>query len=326
MKKLYILLLAFFFIPSLSVNAALTPPASYDYSFAYNTTDGEFQFSDGTDTYTPEFTRTADGVYWNYTWTGDADGLLPFEVTLTFNRSNTSWTLGTTGYIATDTKIGSDNTVGTVPGPKIYLKYNNNYTNDYQSFIDVSSNASNFVFQFNINTLIYITNRSGPFFVVSDTQFLINSFVPSFSNVEFFRSNLSAALYLDAFYLKDLGQSAAYTAGVESTTAFQEGYEEGYGFGYQAGVEEDNAYSLGYAKGLQEGQDMETGSSIIVLVLALMAFAMMLFGFTSKRRIFNLFASGLFIALGAILFEYPAFIIVTIGLVIVNVYYTFVSD
>ena len=132
------------------------------------------------------------------------------------------------------------------------------------------------------------------------------------------------------YWFNEYQKMLAYNEGFTDTTTYQTGYNTGFEFGYNTGytdaVTEDNAYSLGYALGLQEGQDMETGSSIIVLVLALMAFAMMLFGFTSKRRIFNLFASGLFIALGAILFEYPAFIIVTIGLVIVNVYYTFVSD
>lgn len=108
------------------------------------------------------------------------------------------------------------------------------------------------------------------------------------------------------------------------------GYDQGNLDGYAEGLGDNTAYvqgyNVGYTDGLTEGVDMETGSSIIVLVLAIMAFALMLFGFASKRRIFNLFASGLFIALGGILFEYPAFIIVTIGLVIVNVYYTFVSD
>jgi hypothetical protein len=317
MKKLLTLMimLGVFLIPRYTTQAALTPPASYDYSFTYNATDGEFQFSDGVDTYTPEFTRTADGIYFNYTYTGDAEGLLPFEVTLTFNRSNTSWTFGTTGYIATDTKIGSNNGVGTVIN-KFYVEINNLTNIDYHKYLDISSTAQGVLTHF----WKYNNIQSGR---VAFTSFLWESYLPSYINYETFSTSTSIAVYLDAFYLKDLGQSDSYTAGVESTTAFQEGYEVGFGFGYQAGVEEDNAYALGYARGLSEGADMETGSSIIILVVGAIGFIMMIFGFTTKRRIFNLLSVGAFIVLGGLLAQYVGFIIITIGLVIVNVYYTF---
>jgi len=113
-----------------------------------------------------------------------------------------------------------------------------------------------------------------------------------------------------------------FTDGEQSTTAYASGFNDGYG----DAVQEDNAYSLGYALGLSEGQDMETGSSIIVLVLAALSFGFMIFGFSSKKRIFNLFAAGLFIALGGLMVEYAAFIIISIGFVIFNIWYTFASD
>ena len=109
-------------------------------------------------------------------------------------------------------------------------------------------------------------------------------------------------------------------------SGFDAGYTSGYNTGYSDAVTEDNAYSLGYALGLSEGQDMETGSSIIVLVLAALSFGFMIFGFSSKKRIFNLFAAGLFIALGGLMVEYPAFIIISIGFLIFNIWYTFASD
>jgi hypothetical protein len=116
----------------------------------------------------------------------------------------------------------------------------------------------------------------------------------------------------------------------QQNNAYIEGYNQGELDGYAEGLEDNTAYvqgyNVGYTDGLLGGADMETGSSIIVLVLAALSFAFMLFGFTSRKRIFNLFAVGLFIVLGGLLFEYPAFIIVTIGFVIVNLYYTFVSD
>jgi hypothetical protein len=121
-------------------------------------------------------------------------------------------------------------------------------------------------------------------------------------------------------YNEGLVASEAYANG------FNTGYELGYGDGYQDAVEEDNAYALGYAKGLLEGGDMETGSSLLILIVAAIGFIMMIFGFATKRRIFNLLSVGAFIVLGGLLAEFVGFIIITVGLVFVNVYYTFFGD
>jgi hypothetical protein len=122
----------------------------------------------------------------------------------------------------------------------------------------------------------------------------------------------------------------AYNEGLLASEAYSEGfsagYEIGYGDGYQDAVEEDNAYALGYAKGLLEGEDMETGSSLLILIVAAIGFIMMIFGFATKRRIFNLLSVGAFIVLGGLLAEFVGFIIITVGLVFVNVYYTFFGD
>lgn len=324
MKKLLTLMimLGVFLIPRYTTQAALTPPASYDYGFIYTASVGAFHFTDGTDTYTPEFTRTADGIYFNYTWTGDADGLLPFEVTLTFNRSNTSWTFGTTGYIATDTKIGSDETVGNIIN-KTNVKLNNLTDYDYMIRYDLSSATLNIVPYIKINGYDFggWGNASAPTFPIFGS-YLAYLLMQSYNNFEIGLRASSAANYLDAFYLQNLGVSAA----VQSITAYSSGFTVGYGEGYLDGVSEDNAYSLGYARGLSEGADMETGSSIIVFVVGAIGFIMMIFGFTTKRRIFNLLSVGAFIVLGGLLAQYVGFIIITIGLVIVNVYYTFWGD
>jgi hypothetical protein len=121
-------------------------------------------------------------------------------------------------------------------------------------------------------------------------------------------------------YNEGILASEAYAVG------FGDGYDVGYGDGYQDAVEEDNAYSLGYAKGLLEGGDMETGSSLLILIVAAIGFIMMIFGFATKRRIFNLLSVGAFIVLGGLLAEFVGFIIITVGLVFVNVYYTFFGD
>jgi len=328
MKKLITLLLLFTItlFYSIPTQAALTPPALFDYSFVYDSTDGEFQFKDGTNSYTPEFTRTASGIYFNYIYIGDGNGLLPFEVSLTFNRSNTSWTLGTTGYIATDTKIGSDTTVGS-PDNKTDFTFNNQIEKNYQILLDISSSGSFPSFIFTSNTTNrYITNNSTNFFTINNNNIYVNFISNSNSLLRLARSNTSAAMYLDSLYLIDLGISPAYTAGEASTTAYQNGYQVGFGEGYLDGVSEDNAYALGYARGLLEGGDMETGSSLLILIVALIGFVMMIFGFTTKRGIFNLLSVGAFVVLGTLLVQFVGFVIIAIGLVLINIYYAFFGD
>jgi hypothetical protein len=126
-------------------------------------------------------------------------------------------------------------------------------------------------------------------------------------------------IYIKGFADGELS-STAYANG------FNAGYEVGYGDGYQDAVEEDNAYALGYAKGLLEGGDMETGSSLLILIVALIGFVMMIFGFTTKRGIFNLLSVGAFVVLGTLLVQFVGFVIIAIGLVIINIYYAFFGD
>jgi len=63
-----------------------------------------------------------------------------------------------------------------------------------------------------------------------------------------------------------------------------------------------------------------------ILIFTLIGFTLMIFGFASKRRIFNLLAVGAFIVLGFLLIEFVGFIIILFGLIFVNVYYTFFGE
>jgi hypothetical protein len=110
------------------------------------------------------------------------------------------------------------------------------------------------------------------------------------------------------------------------TEGFDDGFDDGYTDGFDDGVESETSYAVGYALGLSEGEDMETGSSLLILIVAAIGFIMMIFGFATKRRIFNLLSVGAFIVLGGLLAEFVGFIIITVGLVFVNVYYTFFGD
>jgi hypothetical protein len=63
-----------------------------------------------------------------------------------------------------------------------------------------------------------------------------------------------------------------------------------------------------------------------ILIFTLIGFTLMIFGFASRRRIFNLLSIGAFIVLGFLLIEFVGFIIILFGLVFINVYYTFFGE
>jgi hypothetical protein len=227
-------------IQPIQIQAALTAPASYDYSYQYNSTLGFFNYtsSNGTSpTSIPLFTRTVDGVYYNYSHTfsnsnshsNTSNYNLPqgLDITMTFNRSNTSWTDGSptyTGYYSTDTKIGSDATVGTVIN-KVYLQFDNQTNKDYVLYLDLSSSPTGVGYQYYINSIIASAAQS------IDLGAQNTYFIPAYSTVLLRSFSTSSARYFDAWYLKDLGQSAAYNAGVDAgeITGFDNGYAAGLG-------------------------------------------------------------------------------------------------
>ena len=227
-------------VHELPVQASLTAPASYDYGYVWNssTSTQNYISANGTSpTSVALFTRTTDGAYYNYSHTFSNSGShsntanydLPdgLDITMTFNRSNTSWTDSSptyTGYYPTENKIGSDATVGSVSN-KLYLKFNNQTTKDYLLNLDISSTSSgvggaNYEFQDNTNVLIYFPRTEG----------FQNFYLPSYTNLEFYFSSTSTSRYFDAWYLKDLGVSASYDAGYDA------GYEVGEADGYEDGL------------------------------------------------------------------------------------------
>jgi hypothetical protein len=110
------------------------------------------------------------------------------------------------------------------------------------------------------------------------------------------------------------------------TDGFNDGFNDGYDEGFDDGVASDTSFAVGYALGLSQGEDMETGSSLLILIVALIGFVMMIFGFTTKRGIFNLLSVAAFVVLGGLLIEFVGFIIITFGLVLINIYYAFFGD
>jgi|LakMenE18May11ns_1017448.scaffolds.fasta_scaffold9939186_5 hypothetical protein len=211
--------------------AALTKPTSYDYSFEYQSSTSRFEYTTESGQSRSSFTRTVDGAYFNYTQTNrslwvhpDYDGIENnqyLSVDTTFNRSNTTWndyvafSGAPTRYEPTSTNVGSTNSVGTATN-KVYLKFENQTNKDYLLYIDISSTASgSFAFR-------SIYDLVSQYDALPQTGALISLPLYAFSTFEFFRLSTSSAVYFDAWYLKDLGVSAAYDQGIE------DGYDEAY--------------------------------------------------------------------------------------------------
>jgi hypothetical protein len=202
------------------LNAALTAPASYDYSYTY---DGLFTYELNVSPNYLYYTRTADGIYYNYSSTFELiNGL---EITQTFNRSNTSWTFVSGlpgGYTPSDTKIGSNGTVGTISN-KVNITINNQTNKKYILWIDYSSNPNTYGFNY------IIDGNEISFLSFFNSANLLDLYVPSYTQISFQSVSTSAAYYFDAWYLKDLGVSASYDAGVDAGELI--GYDNGYADG-----------------------------------------------------------------------------------------------
>jgi hypothetical protein len=191
-----------------SAYASLTAPAAYDYSYTWNATDTEqYLNANGFDTI-PLYDRTADGAYYNYTSTFQVvDGL---EVTMTFNRSNTVWQVSGTKYKPDENKIGSNNTVGNVSG-KVIIQINNQTSNNYTIFIDISSNSDTPLW-----SLYYDNVKYNATLVIDRAVLTQGPYIPSFTSSKIELQSTSSARYFDAWYLEDLGVSEAYQEGYDA--------------------------------------------------------------------------------------------------------------
>jgi hypothetical protein len=222
-----------------NVNADLTPPSVYDIAFRHRTIaqGGNAiheinKANSSVDRGYPGFTRTSSGAYYNYIWNsngGRFDGTLSnifpvgLSVSMEFRHSNTSWFAGAgsnTGYYFADdvsTNIGSNNAVGT-PSFKFRLIFDNQTNNNYFMYFDNSgTSGQNLVF-------FYYDDNAGLTFDFSygSTNSIFHRFVlPAQSKITLETGTTSGAYYVNAWYLRNLGVSAAYTNG------YDDGYEDG---------------------------------------------------------------------------------------------------
>jgi hypothetical protein len=222
-----------------NLQAALTPPASYDYSYRSRTVSGNTLFYTQADEIV-WYTRTGASYPYDYSSIGTY-GPAGMDITMTFNKSNILWTEGTglfAGKYRPHTSysyIGSDSTVGTVSS-KNYLKFDNQTNKDYILYLDFSSTSDNNYYTTLIND---ITLRLHSTAIIISTSTLLNLYIPAYSYLSFQTSSTSGARYFDAWYLKDLGVSASYDAG------YNDGYDEGEVDGYELGYDDGNEDGLG---------------------------------------------------------------------------------
>jgi len=192
--------------------ASLTPPTTYDYSYTWNATASEQYLNvNGVDSI-PLYTRTADGAYYDYVSTFNViDGL---QVIMDFQRSNTTWQASGTFYKPDENRIGSDATVGTILN-KVYLRFNNQTSRAYALYFDISSTAALRDYKFLIDSIGY--GYEGTQYTVSNST-LFKFYISSYTDLIIYTNTSSAQQYFDAWYLKDLGISDAYQAGLDAET------------------------------------------------------------------------------------------------------------
>jgi hypothetical protein len=198
------------------VAASLTPPVSYDYSYTWNATASEQYLNvNGVDSI-PLYTRTADGVYYDYVSTFNViDGL---DVTMDFQRSNSTWQVSGTSYKPDEAKIGSDNTVGDV-GKKFDIKFDNQTNKDYLLYLDLSTTNMTIYADMFLNSQRYITTSSNRIVFEAPASQLYRIYLSSFSNLNIYSTAwFSQARYFDAWYLQDLGISESYQQGLDAET------------------------------------------------------------------------------------------------------------
>lgn len=256
-----------------SPQMALTPPSSYDWAYKYDTITNRFRwFYD--DTSTPlSYGRTADGAYYNYEGSILYDEYAPFDITIKFRHSNTSWeasgTPPNTYYLpATNvTAIGSDNTTGTIN--KTYITIYNPTSHDFLFSYDLStSNYSQFIV-----TRTGDASTGDYFYQFSSNSSLSHCRLRAFTTLDLYTQSHDHAQYIDALYIKDLGVSTTYLNGASS------GYVDGASSGYGVG------FSDGRASGLADNTGWDD-------VFAIMASAVAVVGDVLATRLFGAFTIG----------------------------------
>jgi hypothetical protein len=278
-------------------------------------------FRDGNMFLNPSFTSLT-----NWTGAGGTD--------MVFDNRNTIRFLNTAHYRQQDFVVST--------GDKIYASVNV-YVNDNQSIALSQLFFGNPNYSNPVNTLTFIRYEWQYLSLLgtantTSIRLLVGLFAGAITIERYFSNPY--AINLTTLGINDLSKQIldhyytiwdsnnAYIQGYDDgfEVGYDDGFDVGYDDGFDDGVASDTSYAVGYALGLSEGEDMETGSSLLILIVALIGFVMMIFGFTTKRGIFNLLSVGAFVVLGTLLVQFVGFVIIAIGLVLINIYYAFFGD
>ena len=232
----------------------LSPPSSYNYAFVPNNSgylheayNDSYYFMSNASYSEPIFTRSSDGAYYNYTYTG-SDGVLPFPITLTYKHSDTPWQSQSGGYKpyfdgVNLANVGSSNAVGSIDS-KVYFALNNTTNHDYKFILDLSGTSEG-NFYMTIDSIYYGFNSSTSIYTIPSA--LIYIYIPSYSNVVFSRTSSTSKNVMDSFYLLDLGTDNAYDEGVEIGSS--DGQTSFDIASSQWVIDNSNAYDSGYIDG-----------------------------------------------------------------------------
>jgi hypothetical protein len=216
-------------------NALLTAPATFHYSYRQanvDTTSGNnwaIKNNGGTAFSTiPAYTQTYDGQYYSYVQTSPTTLTTGLTVNHIFNRSTTSWTNIVSNVFRPNnsaTSIGSNNTVGTLT--KHFYSFDNQTNKNYLLYFDDTSTGNTYI---QVEIFSNFLSFGEGFNLYSSAGFFNNIVIPSYSTVNInSRLTSSTPIYLDAWYLQDLGVSDAYNAGYEigETDGYSSGYADG---------------------------------------------------------------------------------------------------
>jgi hypothetical protein len=197
------------------VAASLTPPATYNYSYTWNAGASEQYLNVNGVDLIPLYTRTADATYFNYTSTFNViDG---FNVNMFFGRSTTTWQASGIFWKPDEARIGADNTVGSIIN-KVYVKYENFTSKDYLLYFDQSSKGLQGYFTYKVNGQLVYGEAVGGGTILLIASGLNQFYIPAYSIVELYVNATTASYYFDAWYLRDLGISNSYQAGLDAET------------------------------------------------------------------------------------------------------------
>jgi hypothetical protein len=217
------------------LNAVLTAPASFDFSYRQSnvdTTSGNnwaIKNNGGTAFSTiPAYTQTYDGQYYDYVQTSPTTIVSGLTITHTFNNSSTSWSNIVSNVFRPNNSadfIGSNSTSGT--GQKFIITFSNQTNKNYRVYLDNSSTGNGFI-SISVDGL-FIIGGDGSNLYSSNTQFDTHIIYSYSTFIYYSGPSFNNTSYFDAWYLQDLGVSDSYNGGYE--TGETDGYSSGYSDG-----------------------------------------------------------------------------------------------